>query len=455
MISILKKLQLVDLNLINTKISLKNGFIEAGISIEANRINKIAKLPNMPKALKTIDVKGNIVLPGLIDVHTHLRVLELSYKEDFNTGTCAAAAGGFTTVLDMPNTTPPTNTPERLKEKIQRAKDRVIVNVGFYAAFPKQLKQIVEMNRNGAIAFKVFLYHPITELNVNCDEVLLKIFNSVKQLNRPIAVHAEEGEITKRLEENLRKSGKSSLNHRLKVHSIKREVNAVQRVVNLAKKTGTHIHFCHISAASSIKHIIRLKQCITCETTPHHILLTNSVLRKCGSIALMNPPLRSRLNTTRLWHALNKGQIDILASDHAPHALQEKKNKNIWEVSPGIPGLETTLPLMLTQVNKGRMPWGRLIQILATKPAEIFQLNRGFIKVGSAADLVIVDMKKEYKIDSSKFYSKAKYSPFDGQKVKGKPIKTFVNGRLVYDSGEIVAEPGSGTILTGSSNNCN
>ena len=164
----------------------------------------------------------------------------------------------------------------------------------------------------------------------------------------------------------------------------------------------------------------------------------------------MNPPLRSHLNTTKLWHALNDEWIDILASDHAPHALQEKKNKNIWNVSPGIPGLETTLPLMLTQVNNGRMSWNRLIQILATKPAEIFQLNRGFIKTGSVADLVIVDVNQEYKIDSSKFYSKAKYSPFDGQKVKGKPIKTFVSGRLVYDSGEIVSDPGSGTILTGS-----
>lgn len=446
----MKKLQLVDLNLINAKISLKNGFIEAGISIEANRINKIAKLPNLPKASKTIDVKGNIVLPGLIDVHVHLRDLELSYKEDFTTGTCAAAAGGFTTVLDMPNTQPPTNTPERLKKKIQRAKDRVIVNVGFYAAFPKQFKQIVEMYRNGAIAFKVFLYHPITELDVNCDDVLLKVFKGVKQLNRPVAVHAEEGEIVQRIEEDLRKSGKSSLNYHLKAHSIKREVNAVQRVVKLAKKTGSHIHFCHISAASSIKHIKRLKQHITCETTPHHIFLTKDVLRKCGNIALMNPPLRSRLNTTRLWHALNDEWIDILASDHAPHALQEKKNENIWEVSPGIPGLETTLPLMLTQVNNGRMSWGRLTQILATKPAEIFQLNRGFIKTGSVADLVIVDVNQEYKIDSSKFYSKAKYSPFDGRKVKGKPIKTFVSGRLVYDSGEIVSEPGSGTILTGS-----
>ena len=446
----MKKLQLVDLNLVNAKIYLKNGFIEAGISIEANRINKIAKQPNMPKASKTIDVKGNIILPGLIDVHVHLRDLELSYKEDFNTGTCAAAAGGFTTVLDMPNTQPPTNTPERLRKKILRAKDRVIVNVGFYAAFPKQFKQIVEMERNGAIAFKVFLYHPITELDINCDDVLLKVFNCVKQLNRPVAVHAEEGEIVQRIEEDLRKSGKSSLNHHLKAHSIKREVNAVQRVVKLAKQTGSHIHFCHISAASSIRHIKRLKPHITCETTPHHIFLTKAVLRKCGSMALMNPPLRSRLNTTKLWHALNEEWIDILASDHAPHALQEKKNKNIWNVSPGIPGLETTLPLMLTQVNNGRMSWNRLIQILATKPAEIFQLNRGFIKTGSVADLVIVDVNQEYKIDSSKFYSKAKYSPFDGQKVKGKPIKTFVSGRLVYDSGEIVSDPGSGTILTGS-----
>jgi len=440
-------MQTVDLNLINTKILTDKGFVEAGVSIEADRIYKVAKLPNMPKASKTIDVKGKVTLPGLIDAHVHLRDLELSYKEDFFTGTCAAAAGGFTTVLDMPNTQPPTNTPKRLKEKIQRAKNQVMVNVGFYAAFPKQYDQFDEMVGNGALAFKVNLFRPVTELNVHQDATLLNAFKQVKRLNRLVAVHAEEGDVIQRMEDVFRKSGKTSLSHYLKAHSVEREVNAVRRVLKLAGQVGLHTHFCHISAASSVNHLKRFRSRITCEATPHHLFLTTNELRRLGGIALTAPPIRPSPNASKLWRAVNDGLIDIIASDHAPHASEEKQRENIWEVPPGIPGLETTLPLMLTQVNRGQMSWSRLIQLLAAKPAEIFHLTRGFIQAGGFADLVIVDMDQEYEIDSSKFFSKAKYSPFDGWKVKGKPTKTFVNGQLVMDEGEIVAKKGTGRIV--------
>ncbi len=438
----------VDLNLINAKIFTDKGFVEAGISIEADRIYKVAKPPNMPKASKTIDIKGKVTLPGLIDVHVHLRDLELAYKEDFFTGTCAAAAGGFTTVLDMPNTQPPTNTPERLKQKIQRAKNQVMVNVGFYAAFPRQYGQFDEMVKNGALAFKVNLLRPVTELNVHQDAILLNAFKQVKRLNRLVAVHAEEGDVIQRMEEAFRKSGKTSLSHYLRAHSVEREVNAVKRVLKLAGQVGLQTHFCHISAASSLNHLKNFKSNdITCEATPHHLFLTTKELRRLGGIALTAPPVRPKPNAFRLWHAVNEGLIDMVASDHAPHTLEEKRRENIWEVTPGIPGLETTLPLMLTQVNRGQMSWSRLIQLLAAKPAEIFHLARGSIQAGCFADLVVVDMDQEYKIDSSKFFSKAKYSPFDGWKVKGKPMRTFVNGQLVMDEGEIVAKKGTGTIL--------
>ncbi len=440
----MKKSQLVDLNLINVKIPTRmENFVDAGISIEGNRIYKIAKPPNMPKASETIDVQGNIALPGLIDVHVHLRDLKLGYKEDFFTGTCAAAAGGFTTVLDMPNTQPPTNTPVRLREKIRHAQDRVIVNVGFYAAFPKKHEDISEMIKK-AFAFKVFLYQPVTELDVNDDEVLREVF---KNLDRPVAVHAEEGEVIQKTEDEYRKFGKTSLNHYLKAHSVEREVNAVQRMLNLAVQTGTQIHFCHMSTAQSITRLTKFKPQITCEITPHHLLLTKEDLHALKGVALMNPPLRSSFHTSRLWDALSKGLIDVIASDHAPHAIEEKRHENVWEISPGIPGLETVLPLMITQANLGRITWHQLIQLLTINPSEIFKLGRGSIQEGEIADLVIVDNNQEYKIDSSKFHSKAKYSPFDGWKVKGRPIKTFVRGKLVYDSGEILVKPGSGNIL--------
>jgi len=442
-----KGMQTVDLNVTNAKIFTRGRFVEAGISIEADRIYKIAKAANLPKASETINAGSNVVLPGLIDAHVHLRDLGLKYKEDFFTGTCAAAAGGFTTVLDMPNTVPPTNTPERLKEKIQRAEKQTIINVGFYAALPSQYEQFKEMIENGAIAFKIYLSHPLTELDLRRDDILLEVFKRVKQLNRPVAVHAEDGAEIQRKEEKFRKSGKTRLEHFLKAHTAETEVNAVQRVLNLAKQVGVQLHFCHISAAKSLELVKNAGPQITCEVTPHHLFLTTADLHRQGRIALTDPPVRSPLNAFKLWRGLDEGTTDILASDHAPHALKEKQRENIWEVPPGIPGLETTLPLILTQVNRGQVSWSQLIQLLAVKPAEIFRLNRGSIREGGFADLVIVDAHKEYKIEAEKFHSKAKYSPFDGWKVKGKPIKTFVNGRLIMDEGEIVAKRGTGQIM--------
>lgn len=440
-------MQTVDLNVVNAKIFMMGEFVEAGISIEADRIYKIAKATNMPRASETIDAGGKVVLPGLIDAHVHLRDLGLSYKEDFFTGTCAAAAGGFTTVLDMPNTVPPTNTPERLKEKNQRAEKQTMINVGFYAALPSQYEQFKEMIENGAIAFKIYLSHPPTELDILRDDVLLEAFKRIKQLNCPVAVHAEDGAEIRRKEEEFQKSEKTELEHFLKVHTVETEVNAVRRVLNLAKQTGVQLHFCHVSAAESLELLKKREPRVTCEVTPHHLFLTTADLHRQGRIALTDPPVRSRLNAFKLWRGLNEGAIDILASDHAPHALKEKQRENIWEVPPGIPGLETTLPLVLTQVNRGQVSWSQLIQLLAVKPAEIFRLDRGSIREGGFADLVVVDAHREYKIEASRFHSKAKYSPFDGWKVKGKPVKTFVNGTLVMDEGEIVAKPGAGRIV--------
>jgi dihydroorotase (multifunctional complex type) len=187
---------------------------------------------------------------------------------------------------------------------------------------------------------------------------------------------------------------------------------------------------------------------VSCEVTPHHLLLSSQQLKKVGFFGLTNPPLRSESDTRSLWRNLQAGNIDIIASDHAPHTLKEKEEKTVWNVAPGIAGLETLLPLMLTQVNAGRLSLPRLIQATSAKPAKIFGLYmRGELKKGNFADFTVVDLKREWEIDASKFCSKAKFSPFDGWKVKGKPVKTFVNGKLIMDEGEIVANPGDGTVI--------
>jgi len=441
----------VDLALYNGKIYTHKGFEEGGIAIEKGRIFKIAKETNLPKASSKMDLNGHIVLPGLIDCHVHLRDQARAYKEDFLTGTAAAAAGGFSLVIDMPNNKPVTMNVQSLRERMKLAKKRVLVNVAFYSAFPGTIEEIRSIVKEGAVAFKVFLLEKIGGLNIDDDTAVLRAFNEVKKANVPVAVHAEDKETFEDKVKRIRDENRDNVDAYLEAHSSDVEVKAVQRIIRLAEKSEAHVHFCHVSSAKSLSLVKKAKGAgvnVTCEVTPHHLLLTSKDLKRYKNLAVTVPPVRTREDMKALWSALRQGLIDTLGSDHAPHAMEEKKPESIWEVKPGIAGLETALPLMLTQVNKGRLTITELVRLTSKKPAEIFHLEgRGALSKGCCADLVVVDVKREHKIDSSKFHSKAKFSPFDGWKVKGKPVKTFVNGRLVMDEGEIVAKPGTGKIM--------
>ncbi len=442
---------LVDLVLHNAKIYTTKGLITAGLAIDEGKIFKIAKETNLPKSSTKLNLKESIILPGLIDSHVHLRDHLLAYKEDFSSGTAAAAAGGVTFVMDMPNNNPITMDPKSLRERMTLAKTRVIVNVAFYSAFPKNLKEIRLIVEEGAVAFKLYLSEKIGGLNINDDESLSHAFNKAMEMNVPVAVHAEDKDMLDRNKAKMERDGKNDVDAYVKVHSPNAEEKAINRVTSLTRKSDAFIHFCHLSSLAGLQAFSAAKNTglsITCEVTPHHLLLSSENSKCHKTLALTDPPLRSRRDVEALWDALKLGLIDTIASDHAPHAIEEKKTESVWDTKPGVPGLETTLPLLLTQVNEKRLTIHDLVRLTSEKPATIFHLrDRGRLKEKYWADLVIVDMKQEHKVDSSKFFSKAKYSPFDGWKVKGKPLKTFVNGQLVYDEGEIVAKPGTGQII--------
>ena len=246
-------------------------------------------------------------------------------------------------------------------------------------------------------------------------------------------------------------AGRSDTGAYVEAHPPEAEVQSIQRIIQLVKKSGVQVHFCHISSAMGLNAVLSAKKAglpVTCEVTPHNLLLSSEQYKRSNFFALTDPPLRTREDAAAMWSALKRGFIDVIASDHAPHALEEKSVDSVWEAKPGIPGLETTLSLLLTRVNDGRLSLLELVRLTAEEPAKIFNLSeRGFLGEGNWADIVVVDMKREYEIDSSVFFSKAKYSPFDGMCVKGKPIKTFVNGKLVMDEGELLEESGTGHIL--------
>ena len=435
----------------NAKMVLNGKIVKAGLAVEAGKITKIANDINLPDASLEIDVEGFIILPGIIDAHVHLRDQELAYKEDFYTGTAAAANGGVTCVLDMPKNKPVIMDVPTLRERMSIAAKKAVVNVGFFSAFPNDVKEIKNIIQEGAKAFKLYMSEKIGGLDPDDDEVLIKAFIETWKMDIPVCVHAEDRKLLESVCTQMKEKKDNSIEAYLKVHSPDAELKAIDRAIRIARKIKAKIHFCHVSTAKGIQLIKSAKQTglpVTCEASPHHLLLSSNDMKNLGAVSLTNPPLRSHDDVHSLWSSLEDGTIDILASDHAPHSLNEKKKSVIWEVAPGIAGLETLLPLMLTQVNRGLLSLPRLVQMTSERPAAIFGIrNKGELKEGCSADLVVVDLKKEWKIDSSKFYSKAKFSPFDGWKVKGKPVKTFVNGRLVMNNGEITASPGEGHII--------
>jgi len=441
----------VDLVIKKCRIPMKNKIFEAEIAIDEGKIHTIAKAANIPKASEKINVKGNLIFPGLIDVHVHLRDLELAYKEDFYSGTCAAIAGGFTTILDMPNTKPPTNSANRIKEKMVKAGAKIVSNVGFFAGYPSTLEELESLKNAGACGLKIYPYSNMGRSSLADEDLLRLTLQATKESKLILVVHAEDPAIIERGQKRLKKDQISSLRALTNTHPPEAEIKAIEKICRIATEIHSPIHICHTSLSDSVTLINEAKKNgaeISCEVTLHHLLLTEKILDEQKGFALMNPPLRDYETIQKLWNMLTKGNIDIIASDHAPHTIEEKKGIMSEGVLPGIPGLETTLPLLLTQVNNDRLSLFQLVMLLAENPARIFNLkNKGCIKPGYDADLTIVDLKQKFTIDSSKFHSKARYTPFEGFKVVGKPVKVMLNGETVMEDGEIWLKPGGAQVI--------
>ncbi len=345
-------------------------------------------------------------LPGLIDVHVHLRDSGQTNKEDFFTGTSAAVAGGFTTVLDMPNNKVPITTLERLEEKIKIAKAKTVCNVGFYAgSIGDNLDQLSFME---PYVFGLKLYFNQTTGSFIIDKKnLKKIFLSWKS-DKPILVHAEE--------------------------------NVLPDVLKVGEEIGKRLHVCHVSNQAQLSLIIKTKEKnlpVTCGVTPHHLFLTENDIKSLKSFGLMKPSLGSKTDQNFLWKNLK--YVDVIESDHAPHTIEEKKSDKI---SFGVPGLETTLPLLLTAVSEKKLSINRLIELCFENPKKIFN-----IKIDKNT-WIQIDEKEEYTIDNKKLFTKCGWSPFHGWKVRGRVKKVFIRGKKVFENEKLLVQPGFGKYVT-------
>jgi dihydroorotase len=422
---------MLDLCITNCKLEI--GAEEVCLGIKDEKIVSIKKLPS--SANETIDVAGKLVLPGLIDAHVHFRDPGLTIKEDFSTGSAAAATGGFTTVMDMPNTIPPTNTPQNFRDKMGIASRKSLVDFGLHAGVA-DLSNIGELTKLRPVSFKIFM-------DLVDHDFLMEAFSKINEVSGDhlISLHAEDPQVVNQCTPRMKMKG-SSPELYAEARPPQAEIEAVASAIALAKKFNQRIHFCHVSTRKSLKLISEAKKAglkITSEITPHHLFLDSGYLKTYGNLAKTNPPLRDNDNRLQVKDLCD---IDIIGTDHAPHTLDEKK-KDVWNAPPGIPGLETILPLLLTQLNQGKIALGDIKRLLCETPAKIFNIpNKGFIAKGMDADMVVVDLKKEGIIDPVNFESKAKYSPFEGFNVKGMPVMTMLRGQKVMEEGHIMENQG-------------
>ena len=417
----------------NKIIILKNGTDVFGKKIEilinGEIIEKISESIEEKKFLnkenvKIIDVKKKLIMPGVIDVHTHMREPGITYKEDFETGSKACAKGGITTFYDMPNTVPATTTLENLLNKKELAGKKSVVNFGIHFGGSKnnnidEIRKVLEKKEANTV--KIFMNVTTGEMLIEDDEILKGIFEN----SELVLVHAEN--------------------------------EMIDKAIALNQKYGKGLYVCHIPSAEELQKVIEAKKDnklnnerhpIFAEVTPHHLFL-NEEIRESSErnkmLLRMKPELRKKSDNEFLWKAINEGCIDTIGTDHAPHLIEEKMEK----VTFGMPGVETSLALILTAYNEGKIKLPVIQKLMCENPAEIMKIvRRGKLKEGYYADVIVVDTEKEWiaGVDDT-LESKCGWTPYENWKLKGKNIMTIVNGEIVYEKGKINENAKKGKVI--------
>jgi dihydropyrimidinase/allantoinase len=448
----------VDLVLKNGYVFTPYGLFEASVVIDQGKIVKVAKETSLPQGEKEVDCRGQIILPGLIDPHVHFRDPGYVEKEDFYTGSCAAAAGGFTLVADMPNNLPPASTVDAFRFKIEEAESKAVVDFCLYAGCGgDNLVEMEGLAGEGAAAFKTWMYlpHQASGLCARNKKELLGIMSMASKLSVPIAVHAEDAEIIERLTSVLKASGRKDALAHCESRPARAEVEAVKTCLDAAEESGATLYLLHLTTRGAVEEVRSAKKSglrVFAETCPNYLFLREDAMLQIGAYAKINPPLRGREDQESLWVALVDGVIDCVGSDHAPHLKSEKEsgNEDIWSAPSGAPNIEVSLPLMLTKVNEGAISLKRLVELMSTNPAKLFNLYpmRGTIAEGAEGSLTVVDLKAEHKIRSDKLYTKAAECVlFDGWQVKGKVTHTIIRGQIVLEEGVVVGSRGLGRFI--------
>ena len=429
----------------NGRLVLSSGIFETDLLIEEGKVSAIGKGLNS-QAEDVIDASGKLIFPGVMDEHVHMREPGLTYKDDFTNGTMAAAAGGVTTVLEMPNTMPPVDDVRKLLDKARLLEPKAYVDFGLYGvihdANADRFEEIVEA---GAIGFKIFMGPTTGNIPSPDDGAILNVLRKSAELGVTLAFHAENFALVKYFTEKVKATGRTDP----AAHSESRpgicEEEAMQRLVLFSKRTGGRVHIVHMSAKEGVE-LLRLARReglnVTGETNPQYLLLSVKDYKKYGTLIKINPPVRNKEDQDALWRAINDGTISALGSDHAPHAAEEKIG-DVWRASAGFIGVQTLFPLMLDSALRGKLELNRLPALLSEGPAKLFNLypRKGSLNVGSDGDLVIVDPIAETEIKEEDLYAKYRISPFIGWRLKGRIEYTILRGEVIAKKGKVIEGP--------------
>jgi len=402
---------------------------EADLLIVDEAVAAVGPNLRQPIAAQVVNAKGWLALPGLIDVHVHLREPGGEHKEDFLSGTLAALAGGVTTVLAMPNTQPPITDAKTLNLALALASKKALCDYGLYlGATPDNVESAPQAQ--DACGLKLYMGSSTGNLLV---ERFAEQYSHLAAypLKRVVAVHAENEEAVQYFAK--RKQRRPPLCAALDT----------ARALLMAQSLGRHIHICHVSTQLEMQMIqeARLRGAkVSCEVSPHHLFLSSSIETHLGPLGCMNPPLRSQADVAALWDHLK--HVDVIASDHAPHTLEEK---NSAAPPAGVPGLETMLPLLLTSVQQKQLALTDLVRLTSAGPAKLFKIERkGALIPGYDADLVLVDPDAQWTISASSLLTRCGWTPFEGWRVRGQVKQVYVRGRLAFADGQVHSQPGTG-----------
>lgn len=416
----------------NARLARPDGsIIEGDLLCHDGVIERIAAQITAP-ADETLDAGGNLLLPGVIDPQVHFREPGREYKEDLGSGSRAAVKGGVTSFLEMPNTDPSTSNQAALDDKLRRAAEKCVANYGFFiGATPDNLDEI---NHAGpACGIKIFMGASTGSLLVDKAEDLERIFANGSRL---IAVHAEdEARIRARREQF---KGRTDVAVHSDIRDNRSALLATELALSLSRKYRRRLHILHLSTHEEVELLRRDKPAwVTAEVIPNHLLLNVNDYARLGALVQMNPPIRRPEDNAALWAGLHDGAIDFIATDHAPHTLEEKRKP--YPQSPaGMPGVETSLPLMLTEMKAGRCTLAEIQKWMCHGPAEAYGIrNKGKILEGWDADLTLVDMEHVRPVRNEEMFTRVRWSPFSGRELTGWPIYTIVGGQVAFDRGKI------------------